>query len=98
MSPSPSPRPAGAILSPKIEPELSLISLLVRRHLRGDWRLDACWKWAIIFLIISLVAGFLGFGGVSAATAQIAKVLFVIFLVIFVITLLLAITGVQLLT
>jgi uncharacterized membrane protein YtjA (UPF0391 family) len=42
-------------------------------------------KWAIIFLVISLVAGFLVSAGISA-TAQIAKVLFVIFLVIFVIT------------
>ena len=38
-------------------------------------------KWALIFLVISLIAGFLGFSGVSAATATIAKVLFVIALV-----------------
>lgn len=30
-------------------------------------------KWALIFFVISLIAGFLGFSGVSAATAGIAK-------------------------
>jgi uncharacterized membrane protein YtjA (UPF0391 family) len=42
-------------------------------------------KWAIIFAIISLVAGWLGFGGVSGAAATIAKVLFAIFIIIFLI-------------
>jgi uncharacterized membrane protein YtjA (UPF0391 family) len=40
-------------------------------------------KWAIIFAIISLLAGWLGFGRISGATASIAKVLFAIFLVLF---------------
>ncbi len=39
-------------------------------------------KWAIIFLIVSLVAGALGFTGVARGAASIAKLLFVIFLVI----------------
>lgn len=38
--------------------------------------------WAIIFFVISLIAGFFGFSGVSAATAGIAKVLFFGFIVI----------------
>ncbi len=42
-------------------------------------------KWALIFFVVSLVAGFLGFSGVSAATATIARVLFGIALVIFLI-------------
>ncbi len=33
-------------------------------------------KWALIFLVVSLVAGFFGFSGVSSATAGIAKILF----------------------
>ncbi|HWL83566.1 DUF1328 domain-containing protein [Roseomonas sp. M0104] len=50
-------------------------------------------KWALIFLVISLIAGGLGFTGVSAATGTIAKILFGIFLVLFVIFLILALVG-----
>src|SRR5690606_9960449 len=42
-------------------------------------------KWALIFLVISLISGFLGFSGISAATATIAKVLFFIALALFLI-------------
>jgi uncharacterized membrane protein YtjA (UPF0391 family) len=41
-------------------------------------------KWAVVFLIIAIVAGIFGFTGVEAASASIAKVLFGIFLVLFV--------------
>jgi len=44
-------------------------------------------RWALAFLILSLVAAFLGFGGISATSAGIAKVLFYLFLIIFVVTL-----------
>jgi uncharacterized membrane protein YtjA (UPF0391 family) len=44
--------------------------------------------WAIVFLIIALVAGALGFGGVMATSSWIAQVLFVVFLVLFLISLL----------
>ena len=47
-------------------------------------------KWAIIFLVISLVAGALGFTGLAAGAARIAKILFGIFLAIFVVLLVLA--------
>jgi uncharacterized membrane protein YtjA (UPF0391 family) len=47
-------------------------------------------KWALIFLVISLISGFLGFSGISAATAGIAKILFFIFLVVFLIFVVLA--------
>jgi uncharacterized membrane protein YtjA (UPF0391 family) len=40
-------------------------------------------NWAIVFLIIALIAGVLGFGGISATAAGIAKILFFIFLVLF---------------
>jgi uncharacterized membrane protein YtjA (UPF0391 family) len=40
-------------------------------------------KWAIIFLIVSLVAGALGFTNISAGAATISKVLFAIFFVLF---------------
>ena len=40
-------------------------------------------KWAVIFLIIALVAALLGFTDIATASAGIAKILFAIFLVLF---------------
>jgi len=51
-------------------------------------------KYAVIFALISLVAGALGFSGVAAGAAGIAKVLFVLFLVIAVVFVVLAAIGV----
>ena len=53
-------------------------------------------KWAIIFLLISLVAGGLGFTNLSAGAATIAKVLFAVFFVIFLIFVVLAFLAGQL--
>jgi uncharacterized membrane protein YtjA (UPF0391 family) len=44
-------------------------------------------KWAIIFFVVSLVAGFFGFTGVASTARTIAKVLFFIALAIFLIVL-----------
>jgi uncharacterized membrane protein YtjA (UPF0391 family) len=44
-------------------------------------------KWALIFFVISVVAGILGFTGVASTTRTIAKVLFFIALAIFLIVL-----------
>jgi uncharacterized membrane protein YtjA (UPF0391 family) len=41
-------------------------------------------RYALIFLIIAIVAGILRFGGIAFAAAGIAKILFFIFLVLFV--------------
>ena len=51
-------------------------------------------KYAIIFAVISLVAGLLGFGGIAAGAAGIAKVLFGLFLILAVIFIVLAALGV----
>ena len=40
-------------------------------------------KWAVIFLIIALIAAVFGFTDIAAASADIAKILFTIFLVLF---------------
>jgi uncharacterized membrane protein YtjA (UPF0391 family) len=50
-------------------------------------------KWALIFLVISLVAGALGFTGVARGAGRIAKILFGIFLAIFVVLVVLAILA-----
>lgn len=44
-------------------------------------------RWAVIFLIISIIAAVFGFGGISDAASDIARVLFYIFLGIFVLML-----------
>jgi uncharacterized membrane protein YtjA (UPF0391 family) len=59
--------------------------------------MDLLW-WAIIALIIAIVAGALGFTGVSRGAATISKVLFAIFLVIAVVIFILALTGAAILT
>jgi uncharacterized membrane protein YtjA (UPF0391 family) len=43
--------------------------------------------WAILFLMISLLAGLFGFWDIAAGAAGIAKILFAVFLVLFVATL-----------
>ena len=49
-------------------------------------------KWALIFLLISIVAGVLGFTGISAASADVARFLFYVFVVIFLVLLILGLT------
>lgn len=49
-------------------------------------------RWALVFLIIGLVAAALGFGGVAGAAVGIAKFLFFLFIAMFVIFLVLGLT------
>ena len=44
-------------------------------------------KWAIIFFVVSVIAGYFGFTGVASTARTIAKVLFFIALAIFLIVL-----------
>ncbi|GGL69238.1 DUF1328 domain-containing protein [Wenxinia marina] len=44
-------------------------------------------SWALVFLVIALIAAALGFGGIAGASAGIAQVLFFIFAALFVISL-----------
>jgi uncharacterized membrane protein YtjA (UPF0391 family) len=46
--------------------------------------------WALIFLVVALVAGALGFTNVAAGAANIGRVLFGIFLAVFVVLLILS--------
>jgi uncharacterized membrane protein YtjA (UPF0391 family) len=59
--------------------------------------MDLLW-WAVIALVVSLIAGALGFGGVARGAATIAKVLFGIFLVIAVILFIMVILGIGAIT
>jgi uncharacterized membrane protein YtjA (UPF0391 family) len=49
-------------------------------------------KWALLFFVISVVAGILGFTGISAASADVARFLFYVFVVIFLVLLVLGLT------
>jgi len=49
-------------------------------------------KWAVIMLLVSLVAALFGFTDLAAASADVAKVLFYVFLVIFLVLLVLGMT------
>lgn len=44
-------------------------------------------RWAVVFLVIALVAAVFGFGGIAGEAAWIAKVLVLVFVVLFVISL-----------
>ena len=44
-------------------------------------------KWAIIFFVISVIAGYFGFTGVASTTRTLAKVLFFIALAVFLVVL-----------
>lgn len=44
-------------------------------------------NYALIFLVVALIAAAFGFGGIAGAAAGFAKVLFFVFLVLFVISL-----------
>ena len=57
---------------------------LLRTSLWKDGRIRML-KWAIIFFLISVVAGYFGFTGVASGARTIAKVLFFLALLVFVI-------------
>ena len=50
-------------------------------------------RWALIFLVVALVAGLLGFTTVAGASIAIAKTLFYVFLVVFLVLLVLGFMG-----
>jgi uncharacterized membrane protein YtjA (UPF0391 family) len=59
----------------------------------GDKDMDLLW-WAIIAVVVSLIAGGLGFSGVAAGAASIAKLLFGLFLLIAIVLFVLIALGI----
>ena len=49
-------------------------------------------RWALIFLVLGIVAALLGFTGIAGASVGIAKVLFFLFLAIFAVMFILGLT------
>jgi uncharacterized membrane protein YtjA (UPF0391 family) len=50
-------------------------------------------NWALIFLVVALLAAALGFGGIAGAAAGFAKILFFLFLILFLVSLLMGRRG-----
>ncbi|MET1753977.1 DUF1328 family protein [Novosphingobium sp. RD2P27] len=50
-------------------------------------------KWALIFLVVALVAAVFGFGGIAGAAASIAKILFFVGLALVVLFLVLGVIA-----
>jgi len=65
-------------------------SIQARHVLLSSWELTHMLYYALVFLIVGLIAGVLGVSGVAGVATQIAYVLFVIAIVLFIVHL---ITG-----
>jgi uncharacterized membrane protein YtjA (UPF0391 family) len=63
----------------------------IRRLRVEEWPMTIL-KWALIFFLVSLVAGLFGFTDISAASADVARFLFYVFVVIFLVLLILGLT------
>lgn len=50
-------------------------------------------RWAVIFLVVALIAAVLGFGGIASGAASIAMILFWVFLAITVVFFILSLFG-----
>ena len=50
-------------------------------------------RWALVFLIVALVAAVLGFTGIAGELTWMAKILFFLFLIVFVVSLILGRRG-----
>lgn len=68
------------------DPELS-IGICADTVSNGDQLkgIFAMLRYALIFLVVALIAGLLGFGGLAGAAVGIAKILFYIFIILFVV-------------
>ena len=49
-------------------------------------------RWALIFLVLGIIAAAFGFTGIAGASVGIAKILFFLFLAIFAVTFILGLT------
>jgi uncharacterized membrane protein YtjA (UPF0391 family) len=60
---------------------------------RGRKERETMLRWAVIFLIVAIVAALLGFGSIAGAASSIAVMLFYVFLVITVVLFLLGLLS-----
>jgi uncharacterized membrane protein YtjA (UPF0391 family) len=78
--------------SPKLHQSISRGALCIGGGARAGEYAMTILKWALIFFLVSVVAGILGFTGISAASADVARFLFYVFVVIFLVLLILGLT------
>jgi uncharacterized membrane protein YtjA (UPF0391 family) len=50
-------------------------------------------RWAIVFLVLALIAGLLGFNLIAGMSFDIARILFFVFIVLFVVALIMDVVG-----
>ena len=67
--------------------QAALVSPVRADVVRDPGRRSMMLYWALLFLVVAIVAGIFGFGGIAATASSIAQVLFFIFLVLFIISL-----------
>jgi uncharacterized membrane protein YtjA (UPF0391 family) len=88
QSPASKPRPRNQFPGPKLD---QLLDRAAPARVPEECAMTIL-KWALIFFVVSIIAGILGFTGISAASADVARFLFYIFVVIFLILLILGLT------
>ncbi len=44
--------------------------------------------WAVVFLVVAIIAGIFGFTGIAGTSIWIAKILFFVFIILFIVSLL----------
>src|ERR1051326_7926080 len=74
-------------------------TLLRRPRSSGEFSAEGhMLRWAVVFLILGLVAGVLGFTAIAGASIAIAKFLFFLFIAIFLVLLILGFTAARRIT
>ncbi len=58
------------------------------RRAAGGVKEVAMLYWAVIFLVVAIIAGIFGFTGIAGTSIWIAKILFFVFIILFIISLL----------
>lgn len=61
-----------------------MCSALARRH--SPYKEKEMLHYAVVFLVIALIAAVFGFGGIAASAVGIAKILFFVFVILAVVT------------
>lgn len=93
--PRPMEWPARAAYGEDLQARFDLPTSAPRWRVSVNTKGHVMLKWALIFALISLVAGVLGFGGLAAGAAGVAKLLFVLFLVAFLCVVAMILLGVS---
>jgi uncharacterized membrane protein YtjA (UPF0391 family) len=78
----PSSFPAGVQQVGDSPCKVELVRLLPGKRHGKFWLEVSMFSWAVVFLVVALIAGVLGLGGVAGTAANIAWILFVVGLIL----------------